>query len=130
MFSACVIYIESERVLKWWLYSLISKSMIETSQPSEPYIDRKILTTDLAKEICAYNSDDTRSNLRTILVCGPRGAGKTTIVSELLKETKGIVCIPISKMGTLEDIFEQLLDGLGMKTLPVGTTRRRMMRVC
>ena len=127
MFSAYVIYNESERVLKWWLYSLISKSMIEACQPSEPYIDRKKLTTNLAKEIYAYNSDDTRSNLRTILVCGPRGAGKTTIVSELLKETKGIVRIPISKMGTLDDVFEQLLDGLGMKRLPVGTTRRMMI---
>ena len=124
IFSLFTLYTNSATVLEWWLWIYMQRSRVEVPIKNDPYLDRKQLKEILSMHVSTYNSKNQGSDLRTVLVCGPRGGGKSTIVAELLNEKKGVLRVSLNKMKDLESVYTQLMNEVGIKFLPFGATRK------
>ena len=81
-----------------------------------PYIDRTDLKLALEGELLA--DTEKMSYLRTRIVCGPRGSGKSTLVCEVLQKEKGVVHLRVE--GGTSEFASAVLQAVGLPYCPTG----------
>ena len=77
------------------------------------------------------NSFDEESFTPTVIVTGPRGSGKTTLVRTVLKGTKKVVTVSLNTaVPFTEEIFAQsILTALSIPYTPTGLSAEGLLEI-
>jgi hypothetical protein len=92
-----------------------------------PYVQRQKLKESLEKDGLDMQIFTRGQYYPTLLVCGPRGAGKSTIVAEILQGKKPVIHVTLSEDKSVDELVSEIMYRMGIRVLPPGVTNKGIL---
>ena len=111
------------------LRSNITNATCKSKAIEPPFVERDDLKESLKQEGLDMKEYVEGRYYPTLLVYGPRGTGKTTVVSEILKDKVPVVHVTLSegKKNIVEELVSEIIYRTGIRFLPPGVKGERLL---